>query len=137
MAESEVVSRRLTRLEEYLAVLETLRKCSLEEFLGDPLRYGSGERFLQLAIEAVNDVAAHIVVRERLGVVEEGRDLPRLFLENDHIGPDLAERWAKMIGFRNVLVHEYLEIDRSIVYSVLQGDLGDLKLLAAVLARFL
>jgi uncharacterized protein YutE (UPF0331/DUF86 family) len=137
VAESEVIRRRLSRLEEYLGVLDSLRHYTREEFEADPLCYGSAERFLQLAIETVNDVAARIVVRERLGVVEEGRDLPRLFHENEHIGPDLAERWAKMIGFRNVLVHEYLEIDRSIVNSVLQGDLGDLKLLAAVLARFL
>jgi len=30
-----------------------------------------------------------------------------------------------MAGFRNVLVHEYLEIDRRRVYGVLRDDLGD------------
>jgi uncharacterized protein YutE (UPF0331/DUF86 family) len=30
-----------------------------------------------------------------------------------------------MAGFRNILVHEYLEIDRRRVFSALKNDLGD------------
>ena len=32
---------------------------------------------------------------------------------------------APMAGFRNLLVHEYLEIDRHRVYSILENDLAD------------
>lgn len=42
-----------------------------------------------------------------------------------------------MIGFRNLLVHEYLEIDRRRVYRVLQENLGDLEALGRVFIRFL
>ena len=42
-----------------------------------------------------------------------------------------------MIGFRNVLVHEYLDIDRGIVYDVLQNRLGDIEGLRRVFAQFL
>jgi len=42
-----------------------------------------------------------------------------------------------MIGFRNILVHEYLDVDREIVYETLVHDLDDLRKLAGVFARFL
>jgi len=42
-----------------------------------------------------------------------------------------------MIGFRNVLVHDYLDIDREIVYTVLQEDLSDLNQLKRLFAQFL
>jgi len=42
-----------------------------------------------------------------------------------------------MIGFRNTLVHEYIEIDRKIVYQVLQEDLTDIEALIQVFAKFL
>ena len=42
-----------------------------------------------------------------------------------------------MIGFRNTLVHEYIEIDRKIVYEVLQNDLKDLMESRKVFAAFL
>ena len=42
-----------------------------------------------------------------------------------------------MIGFRNTLVHDYLEIDRGIVHDVLQHHLEDLVAIKNVLAGFL
>ena len=42
-----------------------------------------------------------------------------------------------MIGFRNILVHEYLDVDRGVVYEVLQHQLGDLRALKQALSQFL
>jgi uncharacterized protein YutE (UPF0331/DUF86 family) len=42
-----------------------------------------------------------------------------------------------MIGFRNILVHDYLEVDRKIVYDVMQNHLQDLEELKKVFAEFL
>ena len=42
-----------------------------------------------------------------------------------------------MVGFRNILVHDYLEVDRKIVYDVLQNRLGDLEELKKVFVTFL
>jgi uncharacterized protein YutE (UPF0331/DUF86 family) len=42
-----------------------------------------------------------------------------------------------MIGFRNTLVHEYIEIDRKIVHDVLRNSLGDLEELRRTFAQFL
>ncbi|MCP5445009.1 MAG: DUF86 domain-containing protein [Chromatiaceae bacterium] len=42
-----------------------------------------------------------------------------------------------MIGFRNILVHDYLEVDRSIVHGVLQESLNDITELQRVFAQFL
>ena len=42
-----------------------------------------------------------------------------------------------MIGFRNTLVHEYIDIDRKIVYDVLQNNIRDLEDLKRAFAQFL
>ncbi len=42
-----------------------------------------------------------------------------------------------MIGFRNVLVHDYLDIDRNLVYRVLQENLEDITTLHHVFAQWL
>ncbi|MCS7294698.1 MAG: DUF86 domain-containing protein [Dehalococcoidia bacterium] len=102
----EVLRRRLQRLDEALQFLERSRRYTLEEFLADPERYGAAERFLQVAIEAADDCAAHIVAALALGPVETARDLPRLLAEHGFLEPELAQRWMRAIGFRNVLVHE-------------------------------
>jgi len=133
----EVLRRRLAHLEEYLRVLRGLAGYSLNEFLGNPERYGAAERFLQLCIEAISDMAAHVASDEDWGSFERTRDLVYLFRERGLVDEALAERWLRMIGFRNLLVHEYLEIDRRRVYRVLQENLGDLEALGRVFIRFL
>ena len=52
-------------------------------------------------------------------------------------GDDLRETWIRMIGFRNILVHDYLDIDREIVHDVLQNSLKDIEALMRVFAQFL
>lgn len=137
MLRPEVVRRRLEKVEEFLEILRSIQAYDRTEFLADPERYGSAERFLQLAIESINDVASHVAAARRLGPVEASRDLPRIFLEQGVVPEDLARRWTRMIGFRNILVHNYLEIDRDIVFDVLHGNLEDLERLAGAFAAFL
>ena len=69
MVRPEVIRRRLNRLDEYIHILTRLQRYGLQEFLADPERYGSAERFLHLAIEAVLDMGNHVVAEEGLGVV--------------------------------------------------------------------
>lgn len=133
----EMIRKRLNKLDEYLEILRRLQRYTLEEFLADPERYGSAERFLQLAIEAVTDMGNHVIAALDLGVVDWYSDIPRILAEKGHLSPDLAEKWIRILGFRNVLVHEYLDIDRRIVYEALQRDLQDLEALRMLFARFL
>lgn len=73
----------------------------------------------------------------KLGVVNWYSDIPSILAERGYISPELREKWVRMIGFRNTLVHDYLDIDRQIVYDVLQGGLDDIKALKRSLAQFL
>jgi uncharacterized protein YutE (UPF0331/DUF86 family) len=133
----EVLRRRLLHLEANLRVLRGLAAYTLDDFLASPERYGAAERFLQLAIEAINDMAAHLAADEGWGSFERTKDLVEIFYRRSLVDEELAERWRRMIGFRNLLVHEYLEIDRHRVYRVLQENLGDLEALSRVFVRFL
>jgi uncharacterized protein YutE (UPF0331/DUF86 family) len=70
-------------------------------------------------------------------VVNWYSDIPTILAENGYIDAQLKEYWIQIIGFRNVWVHDYLDIDRKIVYEVLQHRLDDLERLQEVFAQFL
>jgi len=137
MIKVEVLRRRLNKLDAYIDILRRLSRYDLQTFLADPEHYGSAERFLQLAIETLNDMGSHVVVDLQLGMVESYRDIPRILVEHGYISSELGDIWIRMVGFRNILVHDYLEIDRKLVYRVLQENLEDLATLRRVFARWL
>jgi uncharacterized protein YutE (UPF0331/DUF86 family) len=105
--------------------------------MSDAEHYGSAERFLQLAIESITDMGNHVIADMELGVVNSYSDIPLILSQHGYLSDDLKETWIRMIGFRNTLVHEYIDIDRDIVYNVLQNNLQDIEKLKMVFAQFL
>jgi len=103
-----------------------------KEFISDPEKYGSVERFLQLSIEAINDVGNHIIADLELGIIDWYSDIPKLLNQKGYINDELKNVWIRMIGFRNTL-----EIDRKIVFDTLQNNLNDFKQIEKALACFL
>lgn len=137
MVRPEVIRRRLEAVSENLEVLERLAQYEEDEFIADPEHYGSAERFLQLALEALLDMGSHTIADSDLGTVNQSRDIPRLFREHGYIDRALEEKWLRMIGFRNILVHAYLQLDRKRVHKVLRQNLEDIRALQRMFANFL
>jgi uncharacterized protein YutE (UPF0331/DUF86 family) len=137
MVRPEVIRKRLNKLDEYLSVLSKVQCNGFEEFIADPEHYGSAERFLHLAVEAVTDIGNHIVADLELGTVNSYRDIPAILADKGYINHELEEKWVRMIGFWNTLVHEYIDIDRQIVYDVLTNHLDDFEELKRIFAQFL
>ena len=137
MVRAEIIRKKMNRLDDYLTVLKKLQRYSFQEFTADPERYGSAERFLHLAIEALIDMGNHVIADSGLGVVNWYSDIPKIMAEKEFISSELEEKWISMIGFRNTLVHEYIDIDRKIVYDVLQNNIQDLEALKRAFAHFL
>lgn len=137
MVKAEIIRKRLRNLDEYLHILNRLQQYDFDTFMANPEHYGSAERFLHLAIEAINDMGNHVVADDNLGETDWYSDIPTLLAENAYIDAELRDLWISMIGFRNVLVHQYAEIDRRIVYDVLQNQLGAFERLQRFFAQFL
>jgi len=95
MVNPNVLHRRLEKLDEYLGYLEQAQQYSYREFVEDPERRGSVERFLHLSIEALTDMANHVVADEDLGSVDRARDLPEIFVDRDYVDEKLATQWKE------------------------------------------
>ena len=137
MVRVEIIRKRLNKLDEYLSILKNMKECNYEEFVSNPEKYGSVERFLQLSIETINDIGNHIIADLNLGVINWYSDIPDILNQKGYIDDDLKNVWIRMIGFRNTLVHDYIEVDRKIVFHTLQNNLYDFKRIEKAFANFL
>ena len=138
MVDRYVLSARIAKIREYVALLRRIRGMADERrFMSDPLIYGNAERYLQLAIQAVLDISHHIVADRNLALPVDSKSLFDLLARQKVVSRSLSVKLASMAGFRNVLVHEYLEIDRRRVYRALTTDLRDFEHFIRAVTRLL
>ncbi|MBC7227064.1 MAG: DUF86 domain-containing protein [Thermoflexales bacterium] len=121
------VRERIQHIETCLARLETLRALSEEEFLADFRNVEAAKHLLQTAVEAMMDIAGHIVARQRLGTPREGAEVFRRLGEAGLLPPERVPTYVRMVRFRNLVVHLYHEVDSRRVYEILQAGLDDLR----------
>lgn len=117
----------MSALDEYLTELKAFARWSREEYLEDPHRHHLAERFLHLACECLLDVAQHVISDMGFRQPNDYKDSMEVLRQQGILSDDLAERLKGWMGFRNVLVHLYLEIDHGRTYDTIENELGDLE----------
>ena len=124
----EAVEERIRVIEDNLAKLDHLSQMTFEEFMADFRNLDSALHRLQTATEAMIDICAHVVARLRLKVPGNSAELIRALEKADLLSMEHADKYADMIGFRNLLVHRYTDVNEQQVYNALQNDLSDFEL---------
>jgi len=121
----EVIKERLKHLREILANLKEIRNIPEAEFISTYRNYWLAERGLQLAAETVFDIGNHILSGYFQVAAQDYEGVLDLLLEKRVMSQDLRGRLKGLGGFRNILVHGYISIDRKRVFQELQGGLDD------------
>lgn len=81
---------------------------------------------IQRACEAAIDLAMHLVRWYRLGIPQESRGAFQLLVNAGRLPPSLGETMTRMVGFRNIAVHDYRKLDLRIVQAIIENKLEDL-----------
>ena len=121
------VDSRIRVLETNLRRLEMLRALSFHEFEADFRNIEAAKHLLQIAVEAMIDLAAHFVARLRLGIPNESAQLFMALADAGWLPLEHAERYTQMTRFRNLIVHLYVDVDLQQLYSIVQNDLDDFR----------
>lgn len=130
------IERRLDELNERLARLYPLQNKARADFEQDPYLRDIVERNLEIAAQCCIDICHRIIAIEQ---ALKPNDYYEAILRMGELGvipPDFAHQLAPIAGFRNILIHEYLNVDWNIVYSSLQ-DLDDLEQFASLVQQWL
>lgn len=129
MTDPELIAKKLAFVETCVRELRTLGRPA--EIETDVREERFAEHTLQIALQAVLDVASHVVSDERLGEPATQREMIALLERAGWLERDLATRLAAAAGFRNLLVHGYAAIDPARVRDVVENHLDDLLMFCA------
>lgn len=120
MVDAERLVAVLSRVTARLAILDQYAGQDPDVLLGDRVRLGDLKYTFQTAIEACIDAAQHVVADQGLGVPASNAAAFRSLAGAGLFDTELAATLAGAVGFRNVLVHGYAEIDDRRVVAHLQ-----------------
>ncbi len=137
MADRDRVDQLLALLAGYVRILRDLSAVSAEEFSAEPRNYGSGERFLQLAIETALSVGHHIIASAGFEQPTSYADVFRVLGTEGVLQPDFADTLAPMARMRNRLVHIYEDVEPERVHELLRTRLQDFDEFAAAVSEYL
>jgi uncharacterized protein YutE (UPF0331/DUF86 family) len=83
------------------------------------------------------DIAHHVIAAKGWRQPTGYKDAMVVLAEESLVSPELADRLQRWMGFRNALVHFYLNIDHGRSFDAIVHDLRDLADFAASTARLL
>ncbi|MFN7973294.1 MAG: DUF86 domain-containing protein [Acidobacteriota bacterium] len=124
-------------LEELEGKLRRSAQVAREEFLARDEVHDLAEHYLHLAVECMADVASHVVAERGMAEAETYRRVFELLAEASVITPELASRLAGWAGFRNVLVHMYVDVDHGVSWRAITEELDDLTTFRRAVATLL
>jgi len=133
----EIFRLRLEKLKEYLGILNALKKYSKPKFEENPFLRGSGERYLHLSIECMLDMSAHLIADQQWRAPMDYKDVFEVLCEEKVFPRPFTERLRKWAGLRNVLAHDYIKVNPSMIYDTIAKDLIDIEKFMKRMARYL
>ncbi|WP_159426214.1 type VII toxin-antitoxin system HepT family RNase toxin [Desulfolucanica intricata] len=120
MVDRETVERRLLKLEQTLRKLTELSEVGWDEFADNEGIRDRAERNLHVAAQICIDIGSHVIADRGYRTPHGYGDIFTVLHEEGLLPKALTVTMKSIAGFRNVLVHDYLDVDPKIVYESLK-----------------
>ncbi len=122
------IERCLHRIEEEYAGNE-------QNLVGNQTKQDAIVLNLQRACETAIDLAMYVVSRRKLGVPQDSRDAFSLLQTAGILPVDITQRMQRMVGFRNVAIHEYTRLNLDIITSIITKQLNDFRTFSSMIVK--
>ncbi len=130
----KVVRDRLLLVKQSLDDLRSLPHTNLDEFTSDRRNILAANAALRRGLEALFDVARHLLAKGHGVGSLEYREVARRAADHGLVNdPSLAVRFVKMAGYRNRLTHHYDEVTPAELFAVVSKHPDDLENIAEAL----
>ena len=124
---SDVLLAKKDSLERCVRQVNSYYRASSDvPFAEDFFRQDAISTNIQRACELAIDIANHLIRQRKLGLPQSSRESFKILERERIIDSDLAKRLVAMVGFRNILIHRYAEIDPTVMIDVIENRLDEL-----------
>lgn len=122
----DVLAQKITSLQRCVARAREARQRAGDGFAANLDLQDAAVLNIIRACETAIDMANMLVRSECLGIPAESREAFDILVGEQRIAAALGQRLKKMVGFRNIAVHQYRKLSPEIVTAVIHSDLDEL-----------
>lgn len=133
MTTRETLENKQSFIEQTLGVLKRLKKHPDEELISHEVLRGALERYLFLAVQGSIDLAEGFVAYHNLRKPISYKDAFTILREEELLPYALCESLESMVGFRNIIVHDYIKVDPNQLLKILHHDIKDISDFLAII----
>lgn len=119
MVNPSVITKRVEQIEKHLERIRPFASLSHEAFLNDNVAQDVVEYNLFQIVNHLIDIFQHTVVDEEYGFPETAYEAAQILSDKGILSKEDVEIFKQMVGFRNVVGHDYIHVDKEIVYRIL------------------
>lgn len=123
---NDVLLNKKVSIERCIAQIDIYYVDNKIPFSDDHLRQDAIAMNLQRICELAIDIANHLIKTRKLGLPQDSRDSFELLHKAGIIDSERTKLLQAMVGFRNVLVHEYQKLDLNIMVDVIESRMRQL-----------
>ena len=117
------ISDKIKEIETYVIELEEFLPKSVFKYESNNLLKAACERYFEKIVEGVVDIAFIIIKVRKYKIPEEDLDAFNILLDRKIISEKLSLNLKRAKGMRNIIVHQYSEVDNELVYTCLKNEL--------------
>jgi len=135
MSNIKAIENKISSARKYSTILKRYKNFTKEKIRNNTDIRGAVERYLYLEAQAVIDLAEAVIAHKDFRKPATMSEAFYILNEEKIIPDTLTEKMVRMVGFRNVLAHDYEDIDYDIVYNVLQHGLNDIEVFLKIISK--
>jgi uncharacterized protein YutE (UPF0331/DUF86 family) len=122
---NDVIINKIATIERCLQRINVVYAEVNDNLSTDYTRQDSIVLNLQRACEASIDLANYVNKHKALGIPQSSRDAFELLFRANLLSEEVALNLKKMVGLRNIAVHDYQELNIEIVKFIVENHLVD------------
>jgi len=127
MSTKEQITQKISKIKDYLKILFTFKKYTTNEIKQDIKLKGSLERFLYLTLDSIISLMEMLIAFKEYQKPTSYSENVDILFEKKEINQNQYQLLHKMVGLRNILSHEYENLNLEILKNIINEKIIDLE----------
>ena len=136
MVDHNIIIKKINAINHNMKRIEQYKDATLEQFLGNDDINDIVTHNLFILLQHLIDIGTHIISDENMKEPVFLSDIADILANENVLDDSLVKPMKSMIGLRNIIAHEYGDIDFKIIHRIITSNLNDINLILDCIIKY-